>query len=87
MDLNKVKKIENVLVQMRKGRKLLDSRSMSLDNIAASIATKLNTQKAILARHTLLEGETFKFKLNGMNFTVKPLLPQVTAEDLEGKLC
>lgn len=77
MDLKKVKKIENVLVQMRKGRKLISTKSVSLDALAESVAIKFDAEKAILARHTLLDGETFKFKLKGFGFTVRPLLPKV----------
>lgn len=73
MDLKKVKLVKNVSVEMRKGLKLLDKRKVTLEAIENSIVKKLGAKKAILARHTLIEGETFKFKLNDFSFTVKPL--------------
>lgn len=66
-----------VKVEMREGRKLISSLKVGLDDIIKSIAIKFDGEKALLAKKTLEDGVSYKFKLKGKNFNVKPLYTPV----------
>lgn len=65
--------IKRVLIETKRGRTLVSSRTSDLQEFFDSITGKIPTEKVIMGRHLVLDGETFKFKTRTLSWVVKPL--------------